>query len=120
MTDNLTKAQRKLCMSSIKRSHTKPELFLKNKIKDFEYQPKNAHGNPDFINYKKKIVLFTDGCFWHKCPLHYKEPKSNKSYWLPKLERNEIRDKEINKAYEIAGWAVIRLWEHELKLSLGE
>ncbi len=59
----------------------------------FIYQPK-AFRNPDFINYKKKIVVFIDGCFWHKCPKHYIQPKPNKFCWLPKLNRNQTRDKE--------------------------
>ncbi len=101
-------------MARIKRSHTKPELKLKKKLKGYSYQPK-AFGNPDFINYKKKEVIFIDGCFWHKCPVHYKQPKSNKRYWLPKLARNVIRDKEITKAYNNAGWKVARIWEHDLR-----
>jgi DNA mismatch endonuclease (patch repair protein) len=111
--DNLTKKQRSFCMSKIRSSKTKPELILKKKLKGFEYQPK-AYGRPDFINYKKKEVLFIDGCFWHKCPKHYIQPKSNKRYWLPKLERNILRAEEVNIAYKNAGWKVARIWEHEV------
>ena len=32
-----------------------------------------------------KVAVFVDGCFWHGCPLHATFPKSNQSYWLPKL-----------------------------------
>lgn len=112
--DNLTKEQRSYCMSRIRSKNTKPELKYKEKVLGFIFQPK-AFGSPDFISYKKKIVIFIDGCFWHKCPKHYVGPKSNKSYWLPKLERNEIRAKEVNLTYETAGWKVARIWEHELK-----
>ena len=114
MPDNLTKEQRSYCMSRIRRSHTKPELIFRKKFKDFIYQPK-AFGKPDFINYKKKEVIFVDGCFWHMCPVHYKEPKTNKEYWIPKLLKNIIRGKEINIAYKNAGWKVIRIWSHKLK-----
>jgi len=115
MADNLTKSQRSYCMSKIRRSHTKPELKLKEKLKGFEHCPKGLFGSPDFINWRKKIVVFIDGCFWHKCPLHFKEPKSNRKYWLPKLMRNVIRDREVDMAYKNAGWRVLRIWEHELK-----
>ena len=101
-------------MSRIRSSGTKAELILKRKLKEFVYQPK-IFGRPDFVNYSKKIVVFIDGCFWHKCPEHYIQPKSNKSYWLPKLERNAVRALEINKAYRTAGWKVVRIWEHDLK-----
>ena len=113
--DNLTKRQRSYCMSRIRRDNTKPELISKNRLKRFKYQPKGLFGNPDFINYKKKTVVFIDGCFWHKCPKHFIKPKSNKKYWLPKIERNLLRDKEIVLAYQKAGWKVIRIWEHKLK-----
>jgi len=115
MSDTLTKEQRSYCMSKIKSSHTKPELILKKYLKEFNHNPKRIFGNPDFINFKEKVVIFIDGCFWHKCPIHYKEPKSNKRYWIPKLEKNVIRDKENAIAYKNAGWGVIRIWEHELK-----
>ena len=112
--DNLTKEQRSYCMSRIRSKNTKPELKHKEKASDFIYQPK-TFGKPDFMNYKKKVVIFVDGCFWHKCPKHYIEPKSNKKYWLPKLERNAIRAEEVNITYKNAGWKVIRIWEHWLK-----
>ena len=101
-------------MSRIKSRDTKTELKYKKKAVGFAYQPK-AFGNPDFINYKKKIVIFIDGCFWHKCPKHYIAPKSNKAYWLPKLERNKTRGEEVNLAYKHQGWKIVRIWEHDLK-----
>ena len=117
MPDTLTKEQRSYCMSRIKSKHTNPEIILKNELKlhKFVYHSKNTFGNPDFINRESKIVIFVDGCFWHKCLIHCKEPKSNKRYWLPKLERNVIRDREIDISYKKAGWRVIRIWEHELR-----
>lgn len=101
-------------MSKIRSRNTNPELKHKAKNFHLEYQPK-AFGNPDFIDWRKKTIIFIDGCFWHKCPVHYKEPKSNKKYWLPKLERNVTRDNEINVTYKNSGWKVVRIWEHELR-----
>ena len=72
-------------------------------------------GKPDFVSKQQKIVMFIDGCFWHKCPKHFKEPKSNMEYWTKKIKRNVARDKEINKHYNSLGWKVIRIWEHKLK-----
>src|SRR3989338_485928 len=115
MSDNLTKDQRSFCMSKIKSNSTKPELKYKSKNLHLEYQPKNFFGNPDFINWKTKTVVFVDGCFFHKCPKHFIQPKSNKKYWIPKLHKNALRDKEINITYKNSGWKVLRIWEHELK-----
>lgn len=102
-------------MSRIRSSGTKVELKHKVENLHLEYQPKGLFGNPDFINWKKKIVVFIDGCFWHKCPEHFIEPKSNRKYWLPKLEKNVIRGQETDIAYENVGWGVVRIWEHDLK-----
>ena len=113
MYDNLTKKQRSYCMSRIRSSNTKPELRYKGKSIGLVYQPK-IFGRPDFINYKSKVVVFIDGCFWHKCPKHYIAPKSNKNYWIPKLRRNVVRDEEVRLSYKSAGWKVVRIWEHEL------
>ena len=79
-------------MSRIRSRYTKPELKHKSENLHLEYQPKGLLGKPDFVYWKKKILVFIDGCFWHKCPKHFIAPKSNKKYWLPKLERNVIRD----------------------------
>src|SRR3989344_2356892 len=117
MSDNLTKEQRSYCMSRINSRETIPELILKKEMKSqgFIYQTKHTLGNPDFIHEDKKMVVFIDGCFWHVCPKCFKKPKSNKDYWIPKLERNAIRDKEVDIAYKNNGWEVVRIWEHELK-----
>jgi len=104
-------------MSRIKSSETKIELKLKPFMKSigFSYQPKNVYGRPDFINRKEKIALFVDGCFWHKCSKHYKEPKSNREYWREKINKNSERDKKITKKLRKDGWKVIRVWEHSIK-----
>ncbi len=113
MADIFSKKKRSEIMSKIRSKDTKPEIIAKLILKEFEYQPKEF-GRPDFINYKKKIVLFIDGCFWHCCPIHSKIPEQNKGYWIPKLERNLTRAKEVEMAYKMAGWRVVRIWEHEL------
>lgn len=112
--DNLTKKQRSFCMSRMRSKRTKPELLSKKKLRGFVYQPK-VFGKPDFINYAEKEVIFIDGCFWHKCPIHFIKPKSNKAYWQSKIKRNVIRDKEVTLAYSYSGWKVQRIWEHKLK-----
>lgn len=80
----------------------------------FRYHPK-IYGNPDFASKQKKVAIFADGCFWHKCPKCYIEPKSNKKYWLSKIQKNVERDRAINRNLRKNGWTVIRIWEHEIK-----
>lgn len=82
-------------------------LYLRKKQKIF--------GKPDFSNMKRKIAVFIDGCYWHGCPLHYKSPKTNTAFWDNKIRSNILRDFKVNKILEAEGFAVIRIWEHELK-----
>ena len=42
-------------------------------------------------------------------------PKTNLTYWEPKIARNKKRDKVVNTYYRQKGWTVIRIWEHGLK-----
>lgn len=62
-----------------------------------------------------KVAVLVDGCFWHGCPAHATYPKTNTSYWLPKLEENKERDCRQTTCLEQAGWTVIRVWEHDCR-----
>jgi len=119
--DNLTVEQRKKNMQNIRSKNTKPEIILRKQLwkRGLRYR---IHGNkiigkPDIYIKGKKIAIFVDSDFWHG--KLYQEgkavPKSNQDYWIPKLERNIKRDKEVNKALLSAGWTVIRCWESNLK-----
>lgn len=63
---------------------------------------------------RMRVAVFVDGCFWHQCPVHGAVPRSNSDYWGPKLARNRQRDRVVTEALEADGWAVVRVWEHEL------
>jgi len=67
---------------------------------------------PDLVFPRARVAVFVDGCFWHACPIHGTQPKSNSTYWTPKLAENIERDRRNTKALEAAGWLVVRLWEH--------
>jgi DNA mismatch endonuclease (patch repair protein) len=72
-------------------------------------------GRPDFTFRKERVVIFIDGCFWHRCPVCKLTPASNVEYWLPKLERNVAKDWETDQLLAGRGWTVLRFWEHEMK-----
>lgn len=67
----------------------------------------------DIVFGPAKVVVFVDGCFWHRCPLHASAPQSNAEWWQDKLTRNVERDRDTDAVLTAAGWAVIRVWEHE-------
>jgi len=76
-----------------------------------------VYGNPDFAFPERRAALFVDGCFWHGCPQCYRRPKSRRDYWDVKVARNKMRDKRVRRKLRSQGWAVLRIWEHELKSS---
>ncbi|WP_326634652.1 very short patch repair endonuclease [Nonomuraea fuscirosea] len=108
-------------MQANRRSDTKPEVVLRSALhrmglryrKDFRLDLGEVKVRPDIVFTAKKVAVFVDGCFWHVCPEHGRQPTTNEWYWTPKLRRNMERDQRVNSALEAAGWQVIRLWEHE-------
>lgn len=115
--DRVSKEKRSKIMSSIRSEKTKMELAVKPALEalDFEYQPKGVYGKPDFAHRRLKIAVFLDGCFWHGCPEHYREPSSEVAFWRAKVERNRKRDAEVTARLESEGWRVLRVWEHALR-----
>ena len=90
------------------------KLFRKNNITGWRrHLP--LPGKPDFTFRKEKLTLFVDGCFWHRCPKCYREPKTNADFWKNKIENNVKRDRKVSSELKQAGWSVIRLWECQLK-----
>jgi DNA mismatch endonuclease, patch repair protein len=68
---------------------------------------------PDVVFTRRRVAVFLDGCFWHRCPDHGSDPRANSDYWGPKLARNVERDRAVDAALADAGWRVVRVWEHE-------
>lgn len=62
---------------------------------------------------RRRLAIFCDGCFWHGCPLHATQPKSNGKWWLQKLTTNVSRDRDTDARLRSSGWSVLRIWEHE-------
>lgn len=103
-------------MSKIKSKWTKPERKFHNYLKGYKISHKmhpNLQGRPDLI-INDKLIVFIHGCFWHKCPRHYKPPSSNNSYWIPKIEKNAYLYRKAKKILKKAGYNVMLLWEHQI------
>jgi DNA mismatch endonuclease (patch repair protein) len=75
----------------------------------------NLPGKPDLVFVKKRIAVFVDGCFWHKCPSCFKEPETRNEFWMKKIQSNVERDKKVDDLLKNDGWIIIRIWEHEIK-----
>jgi DNA mismatch endonuclease (patch repair protein) len=68
---------------------------------------------PDIVFGPARVAVYVDGCFWHSCPQHATQPASNRDWWEQKLARNRERDRTADATLAAAGWAVVRVWEHE-------
>lgn len=67
----------------------------------------------DIVFTRKRVIVFVDGCFWHRCPIHGSWPAHNAEWWQAKLTANTERDQRNTRALEELGWVVVRVWEHE-------
>ena len=67
----------------------------------------------DIVFPRARVACFSDGCWWHGCPLHATIPKANAEWWRDKLAKNVERDRDTDRRLADAGWAVVRVWEHE-------
>jgi len=115
--DNLTKEQRKLCMTKIKAKDTKPEVAVRKVLAKLgvRYRLHNLKlaGKPDIIIAKPKKIIFINGCFWHQHKNCKKQamPKANIKYWAPKLQRNIEKQTQDIKTLRKQGWKVYKIWE---------
>ena len=119
MTDVLTPEQRRKNMSRIRGKNTSPEMKLRKMLWESGIRGYRVHyklpGKPDIVFTRKKVVVFVDGCFWHKCPVCFRPPETNAEFWNEKLQKNVERDLKVTKELEDLGWTVLRFWEHEVK-----
>lgn len=108
-------------MSSIRAKHTKPELLLRRALrnvglKEYKLHKKRIPGRPDISYPKKKLAIFVNGCYWHRCPkCKPSMPKTHKMFWRVKFKKNIARDKKKVRQLRKLGWQVMTIWECEIK-----
>ncbi|MDP3917153.1 MAG: hypothetical protein Q8Q42_02590, partial [Nanoarchaeota archaeon] len=110
--------ERSKCMSRIKSKWTSHETRMHNLHKGHKIKHKmypKIEGSLDIIIKDQNTAVFLQGCFWHKCPRCYKEPKSRREYWIPKIQRNVQRDRISTKILKNKGFSVAPIREHDIK-----
>lgn len=124
--DDLTPEQRKKNMRAIRSKDTTIELVLRKALwqRGIRYRKnyKGLIGKPDIVITKYRIAVFCDSDFWHGYDWENRKSriKSNQNYWIPKIERNMKRDREVTEALVEQGWIVLRFWEHTIRKELEE
>lgn len=108
-------------MSANVGKNTKPELILRKALRDigipgYRLHWKRAVGHPDIAYPGRKIAIFVNGCYWHRCPYcDLPLPKSNIEFWANKFKKNIERDAEKKRKLEDDGWTVLVFWECQIK-----
>ena len=111
----------KKSMKGNKRADTKPEMLVRQRLREagltgYRLQWKKAPGRPDIAYPGRKVAIFVNGCFWHRCPhCHPSMPSRNVEFWEAKFRRNVERDRRAVEELTAMGWTVITVWECELK-----
>jgi very-short-patch-repair endonuclease len=96
---------------------TRPHQLLKKALQDaafegFLTEQPVAGFLVDEVNYRLRIAIEMDGCYWHQCPLH---GESRPSVAVAKCKNRDRKEEEVLKTL---GWILLRFWEHEINEDL--
>lgn len=121
-----TTPERSKIMGKIRGKNTKPELAFRKALwaAGYRYRVdyKKLIGKPDILLKKYKTAIFIDGEFWHghDWQNRKKKIKTNREFWIPKIERNIQRDHEVNTELKRLGYTVFRFWQKEVDKNLDD
>ncbi len=108
---------RSALMKRVKRERTAPEERVAVILRELGIRTRrnvrSLPGSPDFANKSRRFAIFVNGCFWHGhvgCRFAT-TPKSNRTFWLAKLDANRARDARKLRELRRHGFKVITLWE---------
>ena len=125
-TKTMAKTQEEITknMRNNKSKDTKPELMLRKELwkRGLRYRKnyKKIIGKPDIVFVSNKIAIFVDGKMWHGYDWENQKNdfKSHREFWIPKIERNIERDKEVTEQLHSDGWTVLLFWDFDIRKNL--
>jgi len=104
-------------MAGIRGRNTKPELVVRSLLHRegcrFRLHDSALPGRPDIVMKRRRTVVFVHGCYWHRhtnCK-NATLPKTNRQFWLRKLQSNVRRDRRNVRNLLNGGWRVLIVWE---------
>ena len=131
-------------MAAIHGKDTKPEMVVRRYLWGHGFRYRLNHprlpGKPDIVLRKYRTCIFVNGCFWHGHNVSLtpvpspkgegskrienseccKIPKTNRDFWVKKIQRNQERDREVQHKLAFMGWHSITIWECQLKPKVQE
>ncbi|MCK5215666.1 MAG: DNA mismatch endonuclease Vsr [Candidatus Omnitrophica bacterium] len=118
--DKITTEKRSSVMSKVRSRGTKFEKDfieqLKKQVRNkFHVNVKEIRGKPDIVFKRKRICVFLDSNFWHGWQYPRWKHLLKDDFWRKKIEKNRARDRKTTRYLRRNGWAVVRIWEHEIK-----
>ena len=124
--DRLTPEQRRKNMRHVRNKDSQIELKLRRALwhAGFRYRKnlRSVFGCPDIVFLRLKIAVFCDSEFWHGCDWENRKHdfKSRQEFWIPKIERNMARDREVNEHLAAEGWTVLRFFGKQIKKNVDD
>lgn len=97
--------------------NTSPEVRFRRALKaegvrGFRSHPRAILGRPDVAFLDKRVAVFVNGCFWHRCPnCNPPLPKTHTEFWQKKFDANRARDSRIARRLREDNWRVFVIWE---------
>lgn len=119
--DRLTPWQRSRLMARIRGDDLGPETRLADALTragvDFERNVRDLPGRPDFEIEcgDSALAVFVHGCFWHRCPRHWRQPRANAQWWADKIAGNVRRDARVRRQLLRMHHRTMVVWEHDLR-----
>jgi DNA mismatch endonuclease, patch repair protein len=108
-------------MSRVRSVDTRAELTVRRIAHALGYRfrihRRDLPGTPDLVFPSRRVVLFVNGCFWHRhegCR-RAARPKTRTAFWEDKFRRTLERDRRVNAALAGLGWRTAVIWECETR-----
>ncbi len=115
-----TDSKRRALMQRVRRSRTPAEEKVAALCRKlglaYRRNVRSLPGSPDLANKSRRWAIFVNGCFWHNHTGCIKAtvPKSNRPFWIAKLEGNRRRAGKKIRQLRAARYRVLLLWECEV------
>lgn len=113
-------------MAKVKLKNGKAETLLAKALwhRGYRYRKndKRLPGSPDIAILRHRIAVFVDGEFWHGKDWISKKNrlKSNREYWIEKIEENIERDHTTDRSLSQIGWIPVHFWEKDVLKNVEE